>query len=85
MKQEYGKYYLHFAWFPKILSNGDRIWFEYYYEAYLDLPILDLVYTIRRLNTTDYLVETLKGNIVDGMDMRPVESMLNAAYSKFQE
>jgi hypothetical protein len=84
MKQEYGKYYLHFAWLPKVLSNGDSIWLTNYHEAYLNLPILDLVYTIRRISPADYIIETLRGDIVDGHDMRPIESMLNAAYSDFQ-
>lgn len=71
------KYKLRFAWFPKTLSDGRKIWFENYYRATLSLPIIyntgrsqsfEMHYTIRNISTTDYLVETLKGNIVDGID-----------------
>jgi hypothetical protein len=87
MTQELGKYYLQYAWFPKILNNGKKIWLQHYYEVHLDLPILDLVYTIKRLDTAEYIIECLRGNIVDGYSIRIweeiafEESMLNAAKS----
>jgi hypothetical protein len=84
MTQELGKYYLRFAWFPKILDGGENIWFKNYYEVHLDLPILDPVYTIRRISTVDYVIESLKGNIANGrhvghFDSYAFERMLNAA------
>jgi hypothetical protein len=83
---ELGKYYLRFAWFPKTLSNGQKIWFESYYEVHLDLPIIDPVYTIRRITAVDYIIETLKGEIVNGRAVKnweedAFERMLNAAKS----
>jgi len=87
MTQELGKYYLRFAWFPKILSDGKKIWFKNYYEVYLDLPIIDPVYTIRCISTADYIIETLRGNIIDGKDQGHIddafERMLNAARVNF--
>ncbi len=83
MAQELGKYYLRFAWLPNTLSDGTRIWFDTYYEVHLDLPVLDPVYTIRRISSADYIIETLKGNIVNGYDQGHIddsfERMLNAA------
>jgi hypothetical protein len=66
MKQEPGKYYLRYAWFPKILDNGEKIWFRYYYEVHINLPTVDPVYTISRISQIDYIVEALKGTIIDG-------------------
>jgi len=83
MTQELGKYYLRFAWFPKTLSSGEKIWFKDYYEVHLDLPVIDPVYTIRLISTIDYIIESLKGNIINGMDQGHIddafERMLNAA------
>jgi hypothetical protein len=84
MKQEIGKYYLRFAWFPKTLDNNEKVWLENYYEAHFNLPIVDPVYTISRISVIDYLVESIKGNIVDrysincGLDII-IDRMLNAA------
>lgn len=66
MKQEIDKYYLRYAWFPKTLSSGEKIWFEYYYEAHFDLLFVDPVYTVSRISKIDYVVESLKGTIVNG-------------------
>ena len=76
MVYDANKYYLKFAWFPKVLTNGQRIWWERYYEATLRMPLswanhvqaTYMTYTKRRLSTVDYLVETLKGDIVEGVD-----------------
>lgn len=85
MTKQLGKYYLRFAWFPKTLTHSkEKIWWDHYYEAHLDLPILDPVYTIKTMSTTDYIVEALKGNIIDGYDQTDgdaFERMLNAAKS----
>jgi hypothetical protein len=83
MMQVLGKYYLRFAWLPKTLSDGTEIWLKDYYEVHLDLPVLDPVYTIRYISPADYIVESLRGNIINGMDQGHVddsfERMLNAA------
>jgi hypothetical protein len=83
MTQVLGKYYLRFAWLPILLSDGSKIWLKNYYEVHLDLPVLDPVYTIRYISTADYVVETLRGNIINGMDQGHMddsfERMLNAA------
>lgn len=83
MKQEFGKYYLRYAWFPKTLDNGEKIWFKNYYEVHFDLLFIDPVYTISRISTVDYIVECLKGTIVDGHSVdwgfnSAAERMLNA-------
>jgi hypothetical protein len=84
MKQEFGKYYLRFAWFPKTLNDGQKIWIKNYYEVHFNLPIVDPVYTISRISVIDYLIESIKGNIVSGHDIRnridiTIDRMLNAA------
>lgn len=66
MKQEFGLYYLRFAWLPKKLDSGAKIWFKHYYEVHFDLPFVDPVYTISRISTVDYLVESLRGTIENG-------------------
>lgn len=66
MKQEPGKYYLRYAWFPKTLDNNEKIWFDCFYEMHLGLPTVDPVYTTSRISKIDYIVESLKGTIVDG-------------------
>jgi len=83
MKQELGKYYLRFAWFPKTLDNDEKIWFDYFYEVHFDLPIIDPVYTISRISKVDYLIRCLKGTIVDGRSVdwgfnATADRMLNA-------
>ena len=86
MTQELDKYYLRFAWFPKTLSSGEKIWFKDYYEVHLDLPVIDPVYTIRCISPIDYVAESLKGNIINGMDQGHIddafERMLNAARAR---
>ena len=88
MKQEFGKYYLRYAWFPKTLDNNEKVWFENYYEVHFNLPIVDPVYTISRISVIDYLVESIKGNIVNGYGIHSsihggidiiLDRMLNAA------
>lgn len=83
MKQEPGKYYLRYAWFPKRLNNGKLTWLKKYHEAHLDLPILEPVYTIHRLSEEEYLIAILRGYIVDGYDYLGTsyayERMLNAS------
>lgn len=85
MKQELGKYYLRYAWFPRRLNNGKLIWFSKYYEARMDTPLIEPVYTISRLSEEDYLVDTLMGVIVDGVDHLGTsfdrERMLNANHN----
>lgn len=89
MRQELGKYYLRYAWYPKRLSNGQLIWFRHYYEAQLDTLFVDPVYTRSRLSEEDFLIGTLRGDIVNGYDPCGIsydrERMLNAADSSFQE
>lgn len=71
MVRNVNKYHLKFAWLPKLLSNGDRIWFEHYYEVVFSMPIIHksgMFYTRKRISKADYLIEALKGNIVDGVD-----------------
>lgn len=86
MKQEFGKYYLRFAWFPITLDNDEKVWLKNYYEVHFNLPIIDPVYTISRISTSDYIIETLKGNIIDGRSVDwdfsiIADRMLNAARS----
>ena len=86
MKQEFGKYYLRFAWLPKSLDSKEKIWLKNYYEVHFDLPVIDSVYTISRISTVDYIIETLKGNIVNGRSIDwgfcvTAERMLNAINS----
>jgi hypothetical protein len=83
MKQEFGKYYLRYAWFPKTLDNDEKVWFKYFYEVHFDLPMVDPVYTISRISTVDYIVECLKGTIVNGRSVDwgfnvTADRMLNA-------
>ena len=86
MKQEFGKYYLRFAWLPKTLDSKKRIWLKNYYEVHFDLPVIDPVYTISRISTVDYIIETLRGTIVNGRSVDwgflvTSERMLNATKS----
>ena len=86
MKQEFGKYYLRYAWFPKTLDNGQKIWFEHFYEVHYDLPVVEPVYTISRISVMDYLIESIKGTIVNGRSTKSsidgtIDRMLNAAES----
>jgi hypothetical protein len=71
---------------PKSLDSKEKIWLKNYYEVHFDLPVIDSVYTISRISTVDYIIETLRGNIRNGRSIDwgfsvTAERMLNAINS----
>lgn len=53
------------------MYNGHKVWFENYYEAHITLPIIHefgVFYSNRRISSVDYMIEVIKGNIVNGYD-----------------
>lgn len=63
MLREINKYHLKFAWFPKIMYNGHKVWFENYYEAHITLPIIHefgVFYSNRRISSVDYMIEVIR-------------------------
>ena len=69
-KAALGKYIKRRAYFPVILSNGRWIWLESYYEMYHILPVVEHAILRRRISIGEYLLEILRGKVVDGYDIR---------------
>lgn len=66
------KYYSKFSFLPKKMSNGNWVWFKKYHEAYLSTPFVATWFIIRRLESEDYMIEIIKGDIVDDIEQHKV-------------
>lgn len=66
------KYYCKFSFLPTKLSNGRWLWFKVYHEANLTTAFVHNWVVVRRIDGEDYIIETLKGDIIDGIEQNPI-------------
>jgi len=63
---EPSKYYLRFAWLPTRMFSNRIIWLQKYYEVRLRLPLVEPVYTLKKVTAEEYVFYSLSGKILDG-------------------
>lgn len=77
-------YYRRFAWLPTQLTNNKILWLKPYYKAYIDMGIGFSRLGIVKYSAEEYVIQILKGNIVDGKKIYDDETFFKVLQRKMK-